>query len=194
MVFSLRLCCALAAMIGATAIASANVLHDESVHGPLSNDRFNPTLLPVPQLGSNLVRATTQAGDREYYTLIVPTGASLSAIMLNQYVSNDPLSFIAVQAGPVFTEPPTGTNVANLLGWTHFGDAWLGTDLLSELGMGAGAIGFSGPLGPGTYTFWAQQTGPSPTLYEMDFVLVPAPGAAAAFALGALACARRRGR
>src|SRR5262245_5831148 len=99
--------------------AAAAILYDEGVSGPLSNNRLAPTAL-VAALGTNSVIATSQAGDREYWSITLAAGTQLSAINLVSYSGTD-IAFIAVQSGTTFTEPPTGTNVANLLGYTHFG-------------------------------------------------------------------------
>src|SRR5689334_18353067 len=93
--------------------------YDESVNGDLSNDRLNPTALTLTQ-GSNMITATSMSGDIEYFRLTVPAGRRLSAVVVVGNTSAT-LSFIAVQAGNQFTEPPTGTVVGNLLGYSHFG-------------------------------------------------------------------------
>jgi hypothetical protein len=144
--------------------------HDEAVNGDLSNDRLVPTIIPV-STGSNRIKATSAAGDREYFRLTVPTGFRLIAV--NVVSSTSPsVSFIAVQQGTVFTEPPTGTNVANLLGYHHFG-AGQG-NVLDDMGTGFGAIGFVPPLPAASYVFWAQETGGAVT-YELDFVVAAVP-------------------
>jgi len=186
-----------AACVAAAALAlpaSADSIWDESVDGDLSDDRLAPTSL-VLSLGTNSVTATSMQGDREYVTFSLAPGLSLSQLILVSYASVDLIAFIAVQEGSVFTEPPTMTNVANLLGWTHFGDGLQGLDLLPDLGIGAGAIGFTPPLPGGTsYTFWMQQTGVNPATFQFDFIVTPAPPAAAAVALLALAGPTRRRR
>ena len=84
--------------------------------------------------------------------------------------------------------------MANLLGWVHLSSSLLGTDVLDNIGTGPGAIGFLPPLGPGTYSFWLQQTGGSLTTYGLDLVVVPEPTAAALLALGLLGLAASRRR
>jgi hypothetical protein len=153
----------------ASVVLGAN--HDESVDGDLSGDRLAPTSIDL-DLGSNVITATSVAGDREYYVVTVENGTRLAAVVLVSYVSPDPISFIAVQNGTTFTQPPTGTDVSQLLGWTHFGPGHVGTTILDDIGTGAGAMGFVPPLGPGDYTFWSQQTGPNATTYALDFQVV----------------------
>ena len=71
----------------------------------------------------------------------------------------------------------------------------LGTNILDDMGVGSGAIGFIPPLGAGTYSFWLQQTGGAVIGYGLDFVVVPEPTAAGLLSLGLLGLAfvgRRR--
>lgn len=154
---------------------ATRTLYSEIVSGDLSGDLTAPTVLTTT-VGGNIVSAVSTQGDREYFRVAVPTGHALEAIFLNSYASADEKAFIAIQTGESFTEPPTGTNVANLLGYTHFGPSVeaVGSNILDNLGIGAGAIGFSGSLPSGTYTFWTQQTGASPTSYTLNLVVVPA--------------------
>lgn len=150
-------------------------LYSEAASGDLSGDGARPTVLTTT-VGGHMISAVSTQGDREYFSVVVPTGHQLEAIFLKSYASADAKAFIAVQAGDTFTEPPTGTDVAKLLGYSHFGPSVeaVGSNLLDNLGTGAGAAGFSGSLPSGTYTFWTQQTGASPTSYALNFVVVPA--------------------
>jgi hypothetical protein len=173
--------------------AGATILHDEGVDGDISNDRLNPTDHMLA-FGTNSVIATSVSGDREYLTLTVPAGMQLDSVVLFSYTSVDPLSFIAVQSGTTLTEPPTGTDPSNLLGWTHFGPGAgnVGTDILDDLGASAPAIGFSPPLGPGDYTWWMQQTGVNAATFQFDFNVSPEPATLGLVALVALGLRRRR--
>jgi hypothetical protein len=187
-------CAAWGLVLGLTAgTATADVLHDESVNGDLSGDRSVPTAYVLSQ-GTNSVIATSVSGDIEYIALTVPAGLQMQRLVLASYTGLDETAFIGVQSGPVFTEPPTGTNVANLLGWTHFGPALghVGTDILDDLGAGPGSIGFTPPLGAGVYTFWIQQTGQNAATYQLDYSVVPGPGALTALMAGVGLVARRR--
>jgi MYXO-CTERM domain-containing protein len=177
----------------APAPSHGDTIWNEAVNGDLSGDRFVPTSLVLSQ-GTNSILATSVQGDREYVTLTLSAGLQLDSIMLVSYVSNDPLAFIGVQSGTTFTEPPTGANVANLLGWTHFGSNpnTIGTDILDNMGVGAGAMGFTPPLPGGIYTFWIQQTGVNMATYQLDFIVSPAPGAMSLLVLAGLAGGRRR--
>jgi hypothetical protein len=169
-------------VIGLTCAGSARATdYDEGVNGDLSGNRNAPTSIVLAP-GSNLITATSVSGDLEYFNLSIPLNHSLSSIRVVSYVAGDNLAFLAVQQGTTFTEPNTGTNVANLLGWSHFGpgNSTVGTDILDNVGTGAGAIGFTPPLSASNYTFWAQQTGGSASTYVLDFqVAAPVPALSA---------------
>jgi len=147
---------------------------DEGIDGDLSNNRLVPTVISLDP-GSNTITATSVAGDPEYYAVNVPPGYELSALTLVSYASLDPISFVAVQNGTTFTEPATGTNVSQLLGWLHFTPSLVGTDILDDIGNGGGAIGFTGPQPAGDYTFWSQQTGANASTYTFDLQVTVAP-------------------
>ena len=167
-------------VLGLCSLVSAAIIHDESVNGDLSGDRFNPTTHTL-QSGTNSLLASTNAGDQEYFTLIVPSGHQLNSVVLTTYDSANGTAFIGIQAGTTFTEDPFTANPANMLGWTHFGSDMgnVGQDILDDLGQGSGAIGFTPPLPAGPYTYWIQQFDFDPTAYQFDFVVAPtafAPG------------------
>jgi hypothetical protein len=175
-----------------TAFGNAQVIWDESVNGDLSGDRLNPTNLTLG-FGSNRIIGTMQAGDREYVHFTIPSHLDLGRIVVVAYDSQDPVSFIGVQEGSVFTEPHDTANPANLLGWTLWGTDHIGTDILPAIGTGPGSPGFVPPLTGDHYTFWIQQTGDL-TAYTLDFQAVPEPTTLAALGLGAAALLRKRRR
>jgi hypothetical protein len=172
----LRLCASLLLAIG-IAVPGAAFTIDETIDGDLSNDGLTPTLL-VPSLGANDLAMTSgsPAGvvDRDYFRIDIALGQVLDSILLTAASVDGAVSFIGVQSGPVMTEPPIGTNVANLLGWHHFGSGDVGTDILAAIATGAGSQGFVPPLGPGSYTFWAQDFGFQAS-YLMRFHLSQVP-------------------
>lgn len=151
----------------------AAVIWDESIQGDLSGDRLLPNNLIISP-GSNTLIGTTGNYDRDYFHFSLAPGQALTNIFLRDYVSQDDISFLGVQAGTFITEDPTNANVANLLGWTFFGTPEIGTDLLPHMGANFGSIGFVPPLTGSDYTFWLQQTG-DPTAYTLDFQVVPEP-------------------
>lgn len=158
--------------------------YDEGMDGDISGNQLAPTSIGLDP-GSNTITATSVSGDREYFTVSVPAGFQLSALMVVSYTSVDPVAFIGVQNGTTFTEPPTGTDPANLLGYAHFGTGHVGTDILDDIGAGVGSQTFTPPLGAGNYTFWAQQTGTNASTYTLDLQLTPVPVGAPALSAGA---------
>ena len=66
------------------------------------------------------------------------------------------------------------------------------------MGQGGGSIGFTGPLGPGSYSFWAQETGPSTDNWDLNFIVIEqagvVPGVGGLAGLMGAGLARRRRR
>ena len=163
----------------------------ESVSGDISGDRTAPSSLALDP-GDNSISGTVVSGDLDYITLLNATASPIVSLTLTQFDTANPgeLAFVAIQAGSQFTEPNTGTQVANLLGYSHIGLP-VGTDYLPLLGTGSGAIGFTPPLPGASYTLWIQQTGANPVGYTLD-VRVPEPATWALLALWAAALTQRR--
>jgi len=178
--------------------AAAVTIWDEGTDGDLSTDPAAPTSVTVA-IGTNSVIGSTvgsEAGpDRDVFTFTVPEGAALTQLLLTSFVSDDDLAALELQAGPVITDPASADE---LLGWLHPSATFVGTDILDDIGQGTGAIGFTGPLPPGTYTLLMQQGDPEAVAYGFDLIIepvaVPEPPMSALFVLGlvALAVARRR--
>jgi len=172
------------------AAPSTALAYDEAVSGDLSNNASAPTPLAF-SLGNNTVAgsATTSApGDtRDFITFTIASGQQLVALRLMSYLdlpSGNPgnTGFHAINAGATSFVPGPATE-ANFLGGDHvFPVPAGGTDLLPELSDGDTAgTGFSVPLGPGTYSYVIQQTGPQTSGYDLQFVI----GAASATAVPA---------
>lgn len=159
----------LCTLIGILSLNLTFANHDEAVDGDLSGDPQNPTVIQIVD-GSNVVCASSIAGDVEFFTITVPPGATLDEIVLTSFVSPS-VAFLAFQAGTV-ADPSVG--VPGLLGWTHLGQ--VSGAQLAELNSNGG-IGFTIPLGPGDYTFWSQETSSvAPSDYCLDFqITLPPP-------------------
>lgn len=185
-----------AALAMVAPLATANVLHDDAVDGNLSNDPMNPDVFHLG-LGMNSIISETVLsnlpppdGDRDFFTVVVGAGMSISQIILAESsLPNggfDDIAFVAMQFGPLITVDPDMPDASLLAGWILTTSDLVGTDVLSLLSGGMSS------LGPGEYAFWVQQTGDDLTRVRLDFMVVPAPGALALLGLGGLAGVRRR--
>lgn len=195
---------AVAAMAAFSLAAVAPAAHaaggwDEAVQGDFANTGTAPTAITM-DVGSNPVRGTTgrvnSIVDRDYFSFTLAEGQQLDTLTVvgGNFLGVSGLSFIAVQAGAQVTVNPTGGSAAGLLGWVHFGENDIGTDILGLMGIGFGAIGFQSPLPAGTYSFWIQDTGTGVASYQLDFGVsaVPEPASALLMLAGAAALISRR--
>lgn len=185
-----------------TPAAHAAIAWDEVGQGDLANSGLSPTAVPLTP-GDNSIYGNLgpMAGgeiDRDYFTITVPAGATLSAIVIEFYFGDDPVAFMGIALGSVITVDPDKASPADVDGYVLFGSSGLstpGVDVLPQLPLTIDPPRFTTPLAPGSYTFWVQQLGGSAD-YGFNFVLtIPAPGTMAmlAMTLGA-ASVRRRAR
>ena len=180
-----------AALLAATSCL-ADVVWDEDIDGSLSTERFMPTYFGTLDEGSNNLICDTQNGISKFFSLTIGEGQELSAIILDDWISEDDLGFLGVVYGDVFWVDPANPNVTDLLGYVHHGETTVGQDILPAMGQGPGSQGFVGALGPGDYSFWIRQGGAQLTTQDLNFVVTPAPGAVALMGLAGVAARRRR--
>lgn len=171
----------LAASFAAGALAQTGVTYTESIHGDLSNDRLHPTPLSLAP-GANTISGAfgrspvPDVPDLDYLTVTIPAGSQLSSLVLLNANVGGAYSFIGVHPGAQVSIPYTTSNPAPLLGWTHFGNADQGQDILPAIGAGAGAQHFTPPLPAGTYTFWIMELDTAESRsYSFQFNLTAAP-------------------
>ena len=198
---------AAAASLAASSPASAAATYSENIMGDLSNSGLTPTAINLA-FGNNLLEGNTGrvdgAIDRDYFTFTLAAGQALDAIEILANTTTLGFSFIGVQSGNQLTVDPGAADATGLLGWYHYSGADVGTDVLDNMGVSAaGSTGFSGPLGPGTYSFWIQEASPGPRVrYRINFVVgefvgqVPEPATWGMMLLGfgAVGYAMRRRR
>ena len=181
-----------AAISFVAAPALADIVWDEDIDGSLSTDRFNTTNFGTLAVGSNNLICDTQSGISKFFTFTIAEGEELSAIILDDWISEDDLGFLGVVTGDFFSVDPANPDVTQLLGYVHHGETFVGQDILPAMGQGPGSIGFTGALGPGDYSFWIRQGGAELTTQDLNFVVTPAPGALALLGLAGVAGRRRR--
>ena len=177
-----------AAAVGALALGSVSAVaatgYNETSSGDLSNLNTSPTAVTFG-VGSNIISGSTgsTAGviDRDYFTFTIAPDQQLTAIMVLDGTTSiagrdpqNPLSFIGLEAGGSVTDPGAPV-VGDLLGYTHYGPSLVGSDILDNIGAGAGAQGFSGPLGAGTYSVWIQEANAGTANYVFDFLVASVP-------------------
>jgi hypothetical protein len=159
-----------AALFSAGALAAG---YQEKKSGDLSNDGLNPTPVKL-KVGANIIDgndgSVNGVVDRDYFTFTLKAGQQLTSITLEpKTVVGGTFSFIGVQKGKQVTVDPNGNSPAGLLGWTHYSDSEIGTDLLPAICTGPGAKGCTPPLGKGSYSFWLQELSACACHYRFTF-------------------------
>jgi hypothetical protein len=151
-------------LIGTAVFATSALAagYKEGKSGDLSDDGLNPTTVKL-KVGNNTIDGDfgVHGGviDRDYFTIKIGTGQTLASIVVDPKTKiGNRLSFIGVETGKQVNTDPEGGDPSQLLGWDHFGKADFGKDILPRICTGAGAIGCTPPLGPGSYSFWVQET------------------------------------
>lgn len=189
------LCCSWLIVLLFTSLVVADVVHDESVDGDLSDNGADPTAL-VFSVGANEVRGSTTNSplDRDLWTFTIASDQELESVFLRNYDTTEDASFFAVESGGQIT---TFSSSSSLLGSNLVGGAvgaQEGDDVLDDLGAAAfGGSGFAGALGPGQYSFWFQETAANTNYtFEFNVTAVPEPGSFAVLALGLPFFIRRR--
>jgi PEP-CTERM motif len=177
----------------------AAIVWAESINGDLSSDPAAPTHITF-QLGSNIINGSVFTGTdtRDYITFTIGAGFQLASLRLLVYddlgtgTPNDGnTGFHAINLGAT-SFIPSVTTADQFLGGDHLNPP-VGVDLLPTLAAAPLAgTGFTVPLGPGTYSYLVQQTGPQLTGYSLEFNVVPEPSSAVLSLVGFGLLARRQ--
>ena len=186
-----------AASLLVTTSVSLGASYDESVDGDLSNDRLSTTMITLdaasnPVSGSVTAQTLQSPLDRDYFSVTVPAGRSLTQIQFERYESSNPRAFIGMLAGSVFSIDPDNPTTDGLLGYLHIGEQAIPSDILDDLRGSFGPTRFQSPLAAGTYSFWVNQTEAALTEYTFNFVTIPEPHSMVAAAGLGLILRRRR--
>ncbi len=165
--------------MGCALSGHADTVYNEAIQGDLSNSGLTPTAITIA-VGSNQILGTTGSSgtgiDRDYFTITVPSGLKLTALIELAGTSVGGVSFIGLQAGNQFTLPTNAVTANGLLGWTHYGPAATDRDILSAMSVPSnGSSGFTTPLNAGSYSFWIQDFNTGRFSYGFNVVLAPAP-------------------
>jgi hypothetical protein len=190
-----RVLCAAILVLFLSAVTNGATAWNEGVNGDLSENQAAPSLVSLVN-GSNTVtgslRPTPATDGQDWLAITIPSLLSLSQLTNTAYVGDGNM-FTGMQNGSSFVGSPGVASSYN--GYTHINAGTIGTNVLPGMGTAAGAVGFTPPLGPGTYTFLFQQTGSTATSYGFDFVVVPEPASFTMLILSgaALFGNRRRG-
>jgi hypothetical protein len=150
---------------------------DYSEFAPGSSDLSNNGAQPTPlalSFGNNALFGEASSMDVDILRVTVPTNFVLDAITITFHEDVDRV-YAGLQAGPVWTAG-TGNMVdaSQLLGWADFpfdpshGGSHTGEDILDDISLGAGSIGFVAPLESGVYTFMFQ-TASTAIRYGLNF-------------------------
>ncbi|MBL9161593.1 MAG: hypothetical protein JNL18_02505 [Planctomycetaceae bacterium] len=146
----------LAALSAASAAASE---YNEFLNGDLSGAVASPTAFQL-QAGPNVLVASSSISDIDLVTVTVPDNHSLSTISI-EFHEGPIRIFTAVEQGPSWTAG-VGFDVdpSALLGWVDFPfnpeHSHTGLDILAEMALAPGSLGFAPPLGSGDFTFLFQ--------------------------------------
>ena len=179
--------------------ARAGIVLDEATSGDFSDDRLAPTAVTL-EAGMNVIAGLSGLSpvpdmhDLDYVRFTVPVGHVLTRFLVQDAFVGGAFSFVGMQAGPEVTIPWTWSNVNSpLLGWSHFGSSDIGSDLLPAMARSPGSVGFTPPLGAGTYTLWIMELDISQvSSYRFGLEVAPIPGPAAAWLAAVLARRPRR--
>jgi hypothetical protein len=167
--------------------------YNEALSGDLSNFGSAPTPL-IFDLGVNRVTGTMGGppdNDPDIYSFVIMPGLQLTSIFLSPMEPREN-SFFALASGSTISMTDSQTHLAAHL-TRSIGE------LMPDLAAGGefGGLGFTAPLGAGTYTSWFQETTNVRVNYTMAYTVtaIPEPAATACLlGLGGLTLALTRRR
>ena len=126
-----------------------------------SGNPLQPSVL-APGYLTYLIHGVVVRGDADYVRWEIPKGQRLVSLKLTQYVSEDAISFYALQPNRMFD---AGVDTSRMLAYGHIGPSDLSRNVLANVPKSQ--------LGEGFMTLWFQQTGTQNTQYAIEVVLAP---------------------
>jgi uncharacterized protein (TIGR03382 family) len=144
----------------------------EFVSGEFSDVAAQPTAWALTA-GDNLLIGQASSIDFDFLRVTIPANHTLDSIVVTFHEDINQV-YAGLQAGPTWTAG-SGEEIdpSQLLGWANFPSnphhgGHTGEDILDDIGLGAGATGFTPPLPSGVYTFLFQ-TGSNAVSYGLNF-------------------------
>lgn len=172
--------------------AQAQIDYSESIDGDLGGPSA-PTDLGVAGLGLNTVSGTllnSVSFDPDAFSFTIEAGQQLDTLSFSSMEGSN--HFFAFNDGPLDQSSAGGNLIATLISSTD-----VGTNILDGSLNSFGGSGLSGgPLGPGTYHVWFQETNGSDNDYTIAFTTsIPEPASASVillFGMSSLFVRRKR--
>ena len=175
---------------------NAQVFYTEATSGDLGDPvDSSPSILGLLGLGLNTVNGsldnTATILDRDAFTFTVASGQQLDSLSFTSLTGDAHFFALSNQNAPVSTFSASGNYYTSLIDSGNIGVNLLdGTINIFQSGPSP-----SGPLGPGGYTFWFQETDGSVVPYGLSLTTSSVPEPSAVLGLlvaGGLMCLRRR--
>ncbi|MFK7758946.1 MAG: hypothetical protein AB8C13_03245 [Phycisphaerales bacterium] len=181
--------------VSAMSSAALAVDYDEAVSGDLSNDRFAPTFIGFDEglntVTMDIIDSNASTGDLDYFTFDIGAGQFIDSISIidasNPLGGQDSVAFVGLAFDSIFDFDSIDFSGDGLEGFVLTSPDLFGVNSLGEL-SGTNAS----TLGPGSYSFWVQQTNTDLTRVTLGVNVVPAPGSLAILGVAAAGLRRRR--
>ncbi len=162
-------------LILSAALASAQVfIHSESLNGDLSDSHVAPTPLALP-LGTSFVEFSVGEFDTDLFSLHIPMGLRLDAVILRSYTSTaNNVSFLGFQENRLTLSSPPSSIFPDPINFSLFGQLALNDDLLPAMVLNNASL--SASLPQGDYAFWINETrNTANVVLELQSSLAPIP-------------------
>ena len=168
-------------------------LHSETSSGDLSDDYLTPTTLSLSE-GVGFLEVSVNEFERDLFTLIIPLGIQLDAIIPRNYESNNAAnqSFFGFQENRLTLSTFPSNGFPDPINFALVGTDDLNSDLLP--GMVSSNMSLSAPVQSGNHAFWINETGIESTMtFEFQSSeVVPEPVSSVLILLGLTFASLRR--